>query len=106
MKINRAETDVQLKKEHSHLPNFGSVKAMKLLANDKKRCIDEPHVLPAVVSQEVFSNADNEALIALPREKSLKAAMRRLKRRDNPRLPTSLVDLDDIPAEYQVIYRW
>ena len=57
MKINSAETGVQLTKEHNHLPDFGSVKAMKLLANAKKRCIDEPHVLPSVVSQETFSNA-------------------------------------------------
>ena len=83
------------------MPIFGSVKAMKLLANAKKRCLDEPFVLPAVVTQEVFSNADNEALVALSRENSLKAAMRRLRRRDNPRLPASLDELDEIPEEYQ-----
>ena len=99
---------MRLKKEHNHIPDFGSVKAMKLLANAKKRCLDEPFVLPAVVTQEVFSNADNEALVALPREKSLKAAMRKLRRRDNPRLPASLEELDEIPHEYQFIddERW
>ena len=68
-----------------------------------KRCVDEPHVLPEVAFQETYSNADNEALVALPRENSLKAAMRRLRRRDNPRLPTSLEDLENILVEYQNI---
>ena len=68
-----------------------------------KRCRDEPHILPAVVSQETYSNADNEALVALPRENSLKAAMRRLRKRDQPRLPRSLEDMENIPEEYQLI---
>ena len=73
-----------------------------------KRCIEEPHVLPAVVSQETYSNVDNEALVALPREKSLKASMRKLRRRNNPRLPASLEELDEIPRDYQFIddERW
>ena len=59
---------VQIVKQHNHLPDFGSVKAKKLMAQAKKRCIDEPHVLPARVSRETFSNADDETLVELPRE--------------------------------------
>ena len=76
------------------------MKAKKLLAKAKKRLLDEPNVLPAVVSRDTFSNADDETLLALPRESSVKASLRRLRRRDNPRIPTSLKELNDIPEKY------
>ena len=39
----------------------------------------------------------------MPKEASLKAALRRIRRRDNPRLPASLSELTRIPDKYRSI---
>ena len=108
IKINAQENGVQVIKRHSHLPDYGVVKAEKLMAAAKKRVIDEPNLLPALVSRETFSTADDDALVALPNENSVKRALQRLRRRGNPRLPSSLDDLENIPETYQSIngVRW
>ena len=49
---------MEIVKAHNHQQDFGGVKAKKLLARAKKRLLEEPNVLPAVVSRETFSNAD------------------------------------------------
>ena len=103
VKINNDSSAVTIIKSHNHRPDFGSVKASKLLADAKKRCIDEPNVLPAVVTRDTYSLADHEALVALPRETSVKASLRRLRRKNLPQLPSSLEDLENIPIEYQLI---
>ena len=92
---------MEIVKTHNHQPDFGGVKAKKLIAQAKQRFLEEPNLLPAVVSRDTFSNADDETLLALPRESSIKASLRRLRRRDNPRLPTSLEELVDIPEKYK-----
>ena len=49
---------MEIVKTHNHQPDFGGVKAKKLLARAKKRLLEEPNVLPAAVSRETISNAD------------------------------------------------
>ena len=107
-KMNNIDSTVTIIKSHNHRPDFGTVKASKLMAKAKKRCIEEPNVLPAVVTREKYSQADHEALIALPRESSVKASLRRLRRKNLPQLPSSLEELENIPLEYQSINgdRW
>ena len=90
-------------KSHNHLPDFGQAKVSKLEAEAKKRCLDEPNVLPSVVTRETYSNADLETLAALPKEASVKQALRRLRREGNPRLPASLEDLENIPEKYRTV---
>ena len=90
-------------KSHNHLPDFGHVKALKLVAKAKKRYLDEPFVIPAVVTQDTFSNADSETLVALPKENSVKTALRRVRKRNNPQLPASLDEMVNIPEEYRTI---
>ena len=92
-KLNADDNGLRVVKEHNHLPDFGAVNAAKLVAKAKKRCLEEPNVLPSIVSQETYSNADNDTIVALPRERSIKAAIRRLRRKENPPLPASLADL-------------
>ena len=94
---------MEVLKLHNHNPDFGSTKAEKLLTDAKKRSIDEPHILPSVVTRDTFINADNETLVALPKESSIKAAIRRLRRRDNPRLPSSLSELVNLPEKHRSI---
>ena len=108
IKINSEENNVQLVKAHTHLPDFGVIKAEKLKADAKKRCTEEPNLLPALLTRETYSRADDDALLALPRENSLKAALRRIRRRDLPQLPGVLEELENIPAKYQMIngVRW
>ena len=67
------ENGVQVIKGHNHIPDFGAVKAEIFMAEAKKRCTAEPNLLLALVTRETFSTADDEALIALPRENSVKA---------------------------------
>ena len=102
------EKNVEVVKQHNHIPDFGAVNAAKLMAGAKKRCTDEPNLLPALLSREAYSRADDEALVALPKENSLKKALRRLRRSEFQRLPASLQDLENIPETYQVINgnRW
>ena len=90
-------------KAHNHSPDFGKTKAKKLLADAKKRCLDEPHVIPSVVTRDVYINADSETLAAMPKEASLKATLRRVRRRDNPRLPETLAALTSVPDKYKSI---
>ena len=103
IKVNTAETTVEVVKGHNHLPEFGSVKAKKLIAKAKKRCIEEPHVIPSLLTQETYRSADAETLISLPMETSIKAALRRLRRRNLPEIPVDLHSLENIPENYQSI---
>ena len=77
IKINSAENDIEVVKHHNHLPDFGHSKAVKLVAQAKKRCLEEPHLIPALLTRDAYSGADNETLIALPKENSVKTAIRR-----------------------------
>ena len=108
VKLNNNDSAVIITKPHNHRPDFGTVKANMLMAEAKTRCIEEPNVLPADVTRETYSSADHEALNALPRESSVKASLRRLRRKNLPQLPASLEDLQNIPMEYQSINgdRW
>ena len=108
IKVNSEENDLQVVKAHNHLPDFCAVKAEKLIARAKKRCSEEPNILPAVLTRETYSRADDDALLALPRENSLKATLRRIRRKDVPQLPGSLEELENIPEKYQMIngVRW
>ena len=101
IKVDSTKTVVEVLKNHDHLPDFGLVKAKKLLAKAKKRCLDEPHVIPPLVSQETFSAADAETLAALPKETSIKAAIRRLRRKNLPEIPVTLDRMENIPEAYQ-----
>ena len=103
IKINSNKDTAVLVKSHNHLPDFGQVKALKLVAEAKKRCLDEPNVLSSVVTRETYSNADLETLAALPKEASVKQALRRLRREGIPRLPASLDDLENIPEKYTIV---
>ena len=103
LKINSREDTAVLVKSHNHLPDFGQAKASKLVAAAKKRCLDEPNVLPSVVTRDTYANADLETLAALPKEASVKQALRRLRREDLPRLPASLDELENIPAKYTTV---
>ena len=66
VKIDSNEESVEIVKSHNHLPDFGQAKALQLLATAKKRCVDEPNVIPAVLTRDTYSNADLETLVALP----------------------------------------
>ena len=103
LKLNVDETTVINVTQHTHLRNFGTVKAERLVAAAKKRCLDEPHVIPSVVTRETYSAADNETLVVMPKESSVKATIRRMRRRQHPALPASLEDLQNIPEKYQNI---
>ena len=82
------------------MPDFGNAKAAKFIAEAKKRCTDEPHIIPSVITQETYSSADRETLVALPKEASFKAILRRLKRKNNPQLPTTLDIMGNLPDIY------
>ena len=103
VKVNAAETSVKIVKTHNHLPDFGSVKAIKLVAKAKKRCLDEPHIIPSLVTQETYRMADAETLVALPKETSVKAALRRLRRKNLPQIPGTLDSMVTVPDIYQSI---
>ena len=90
-------------KNHNHLPDFGQAKAVKLLAEARKRCVDEPNVNPAILTRETYSNADLETLVSLPRENSVKRALRRLSQHGNQALPSSLDEMESIPEKYKTI---
>ena len=106
--INAQEDSAQVIKVHNHLPDFGTVKAERLVAAAKRRLMAEPNILPALITRDTFSNADDEALISMPNEGSLKRSLQRLRRRDNPPLPSSLEELENIPERYRSINgtRW
>ena len=103
IQVNAAETIVEVLEGHNHLPDFRSVKAKKLIAKAKKRCIEEPHVIPSVVTQETYRTADAETLVALPKETSIKAAIRRLRRRNLPDIPGNLESIENVPENYQSV---
>ena len=103
IKVNSNEDNAVALKPHNHLPDFGQVKALKLVAKAKKRCLEEPNVIPAVVTRETYNNADLETLVALPKENSVKTALRRIRKRDNPQLPASLNEMENIPEVYRTI---
>ena len=55
-----------------------------------------PHVEPSVLTQGAFGEVSQEALVHLPKEKSVKRTIQRARKKNFPADPKSLEDLDDI----------
>ena len=103
VKIDANEETIQKVKTHNHIPDFGRAKALQLLAEARKRCVDEPNVNPAVLTRDTYSSADSETLVALPKERSVKRALRQLRKQGNQALPPSLDEMENIPEKYRTI---
>lgn len=88
---------------HNHQPDFGKEKAAKAKNELKRRVREKPNTDPATITQQIFGNADEETLSALPKENSLKRTAQRTRREGQPELPTSLDDLVEIPERYRQV---
>ena len=61
--------------------------------------MDEPNVNAAVLTRDTYSSADSKKLVALPKERSVKRALRRLRKQGNQALPPSLDEMENIPEK-------
>ena len=100
LKISPDETQFSETGNHNHMPNIGECKAAMAIGSAKRRAEQEPHTNPLHITQTVFGTADEETLAALPKEASLKRSIRRIRRENQPNLPKSFDELQDIPEEY------
>ena len=100
LKISPDEQQFSEAGSHCHMPNVGESKAAIAVASAKRRAEDEPHTNPVHITQAVYETADDETLAALPKEVSLKRAIRRTRRENQPNLPKSFAELENIPEDY------
>jgi hypothetical protein len=103
IKISSTETEHVQVSEHDHLPNFGDAKASLAVAGMKRRAEREINVAPLHLTQAVLSNCDSETLIQMPKERTMKKAIQRVRREAQPSLPKTLADLEEVPEMYSRI---
>ena len=88
---------------HNHPPSFGETKASTALADIALQAREEPNTNPLILTQNLLSQVDSETAVALPKEKSLKRKIQRIRRENQPALPKTLEDLGELPANYREI---
>lgn len=100
LRVSHDETEWTAVGNHSHLPDWGRVKAVR----ERKRLLDaaraNPHIPPAVLTQGSIGRVDSETRIALPSEKTLKRSIQRVRREGQPELPRTMEELVAIPDQY------
>ena len=100
LKISYNEDRADETGAHNHMPNVAECKASMATASVKRRAEDEPHTSALHITQAVYGTADDETLAALPKEASLKRSIRRTRRENQPNLPKSFAELQEIPENY------
>ena len=88
---------------HNHPPSFGETKASTALSDIALQAREEPNTNPLILTQNLLSQVDSETAVALPKEKSLKRKIQRIRRENQPALPKTLEDLGELPANYREI---
>lgn len=101
--ISPDEREWIMKKEHTHPPNFGYVKALVAVQGIKRRAADEPHTDPCVITQAALTAVDSETVLSLPKEDTLKRSIRRARNQHHPALPCRLEDVIEIPEPYSLL---
>ena len=86
--------------QHNHVADFGEAKAARMLGNMANRATQEVHLHPSHLTRDILSSANRESLVTLPTELALKQRIRRLRRREQPPLPTTFEEVTDIPTRY------
>lgn len=84
-------------REHSHAPNREETDAQKFVHNLKRIASDHPELPPAQILRTEMPKVTDGVLSQLPERENLKKAMRRERRRDQPKNPLSLAELREIP---------
>ena len=100
LKISYNEDRADETGAHNHMPNVAECKASMATASVKRRAEDEPHTSALHITQAVYGTADDETLAALLKEASLKRSIRRTRRENQPNLPKSFAELQEIPENY------
>ena len=98
--ISPDERQYKLTSEHDHPESHGDCKAKLALSAVKRQARDEPNSNPLHLTQGVLVQADSETLVSLPKEKSIKRTIQRIRRQHQPALPASIDDLGEIPEQY------
>ena len=103
VRIAANEQEFRLVSEHNHPPNFGEGKATLALAAVKQHARDNPNSNPLHLTQALLTAVDSETAVSLPKEKSVKRAIQRIRREHQPALPVSLAEMAEVPEQYRQI---
>ena len=104
MRISESESEYRVVSIHHHPPNYGDCKAQLAIGDIKQRAREEPNVHPLHLTQNILTGVDSETLIALPKEKSLKRCIQRVRRENQPPLPRTFEELGEIPEQYSMVH--
>jgi hypothetical protein len=86
----------KLVQKHNHVADFGEAAASKVSSDIKIAAEASRHVEPTILTQKAVGEADEETLLRLPKEKSLKRTIQRVRRKNYPTNPKTLEDLQEI----------
>ena len=100
LRISPNEDGSVIINQQNHIAEFGEATAAQMLGNMVNRATQEAHLHPSQLTRDILSSANRESLVTLPTELALKQRIRRLRRREQPPLPTTFEEVTDIPTRY------
>ena len=94
------EDDVVRQTSHTHGPDWGRCQATELTVQIKETAETSRASTSAIV-QATVARATSEAAMRLPKQSSMKRAVKRVKRQHLPQEPRSLEELHDLPQKFK-----
>lgn len=82
---------------HLHAPNQEECQAELLRIKIKRRAEEHPEEPPAAILRRELVQVPSGVLAQLPERENMKKSMRRIRRRNLPKNPTSLSELRELP---------
>ena len=86
---------------HQHPPNSEAVRALEITNSLKRKAAENPAEPPSRILRTDLAAVPPEVLSLLPERESLRKAMRRIRRKNLPPNPRTLLELRTLPDKYQ-----
>lgn len=88
-------------KDHAHPANREEAEAEKVQLKLKRKAEDHPELPPAKILRTELAGISGGVLSHLPERENIKKSLRRIRRRNLPPNPTSIMELGEIPDIFQ-----
>ena len=86
---------------HQHAPNREETEAVRVTETLKRKAAEHPGQRPSQILRAELPTVSTAVLSQLPEREALAKSMRRERRKNMPKNPTSLLELVDVPARFK-----